>query len=453
MSKPAMMAIGDSLFNGVRSLTINQQLAQWSAPAQVARALGIPFANPDYPRNVVINFEQWLRDFPVLVSVATDVESNVAFWDQRPKSALTAFDNIAIASSTYADMFKRTWQTADAEIKQLHGSLGVNFGKIGANLADLFFAFNTRFLLNPTSDSAAPAKTSLQIVEERKPARLLVSIGHNNGLWEMGFAAEASTGHIGDPNPTRPFNQQDLLDQETFVDGLKALPAEVKHIYVNALPMPSCVADMMPVPDDADMHKPGAGNYYATYENRFGFNYATLTAQQMAANDAVVKAMNTRLVTLAAADPRIHAVPIDTAFTAYDFKTDPNAKTVNVGGKVLSNLMVEGPGLLFPDFWRGGLMGLDGMHPTIVGYTIMAQEILTSIAQHEGVNAVKQPDVTLAYQADTLLQKVPFGWDPVLDLSLDIRRASAATHGTAVPTGQKYDAVAGILKAIDFKYD
>jgi hypothetical protein len=74
-----MMAIGDSLFNGVRSLTINQQLAQWSAPAQVARALGIPFANPDYPRNVVINFEQWLREFPNVAGVAIDIGQNIQF--------------------------------------------------------------------------------------------------------------------------------------------------------------------------------------------------------------------------------------------------------------------------------------------------------------------------------------------------------------------------------------
>lgn len=60
-----MMVIGDSLFNGVRSLTINEQLAQWRTPVQVAKGLGIPFITPDYPRNVVTNFEQWLRGFPI----------------------------------------------------------------------------------------------------------------------------------------------------------------------------------------------------------------------------------------------------------------------------------------------------------------------------------------------------------------------------------------------------
>ena len=41
MPQPEMMAIGDSLYNGVRSLTITRDLAKWSVPAQVANALNI----------------------------------------------------------------------------------------------------------------------------------------------------------------------------------------------------------------------------------------------------------------------------------------------------------------------------------------------------------------------------------------------------------------------------
>jgi hypothetical protein len=234
---------------------------------------------------------------------------------------------------------------------------------------------------------------------------------------------------------------------------LRGLPAAVRHIYVNALPLPSVVADMMPVPDTSDTHKPGAGNYYPVYENRFGFNYRTLTGAQVAANDATVGAMNAKLAAEAASDPRIHIVPIDQAFLAYDFKTNGNAETVHVEGKVLSNLMLEGPELLFPSFWRGGLMGLDGMHPTIVGYCLMAQTILACIKQYEGIEAVTPPDVMDAYMADTLLQRVPISWDPVLDLSLDIRRAAAGAAPAQTPTGMKYEAVSGLLKAMAFKID
>jgi lysophospholipase L1-like esterase len=242
-----------------------------------------------------------------------------------------------------------------------------------------------------------------------------------------------------------------VQDIVTFVGKLRELPDAVQHIYVNALPMPSVVADMMPVPDTSDTDKPGAGNYYPVYENRFGFNYGTLTAAQMAANNATVAAVNAKVAAEAAADPRIHIVPIDEVFTAYDYKTNANANTVTIAGKILSNIMLEGPNLLFPSFWRGGLQGLDGMHPTIVGYTLMAQAILDSIQQHEGIAPESPLAIPPSYQADSLLQNVPMSWDLVLDLSLDIRRATA--QGVQRPTGAKYDAVSGLFDALKFKID
>jgi hypothetical protein len=347
-------------------------------------------------------------------------------------------------------MYTRTWKTAQAEIETLHGQLGLKFAQAGANLAKLFFAFNTRFLLNPTSDPNAPALTPLALVAERKPARLLVSIGANNGLWNMGFAAAASSGQMGGPIGT-PFDRQDVSELVAFVGGLRGLPTEVKHIYLNALPLPSLVANMMPIPDVSDNPnaKPGPAHYYDRYENRFGFNYNVLTRAQVAANDALVNAVNAKVETEAASDPRIHIVRIDTTFAQYDFKRNQNATTITTrDGKLISNIMLEGPELLFPHFWRGGLMGLDGMHPTIVGYALMAGEILRAIETYEGIKASAMPDLGDAYNADSLLQKVPLSWDVVLDLSLDIRRAIGAR-----PAGMKYNAVAGLMDMLAFKYD
>jgi hypothetical protein len=188
---------------------------------------------------------------------------------------------------------------------------------------------------------------------------------------------------------------------------LKALPPDIKHVYVNAVPLPSGVADMTPFPDNADTNKPGPGKCFPANEK---------------------------------------------AFEAYDFKTHAGAETVKIDGKVLSNIMIEGPDLIVNPHWRGGLMELDGMHPTIIGYAIMAEEILRSIKEFEGIVAPNPPDIAAACQTDTLLQHVFLSWDAVLDLSLDLCRASVASGGAAVPTAPKYDAVAGLLKALDFKY-
>ena len=58
MTNPELMAIGDSVYNGVRSLTIDRVLASHSVPAQVAAAFGWDFVSPDYPRPVLANLEE-----------------------------------------------------------------------------------------------------------------------------------------------------------------------------------------------------------------------------------------------------------------------------------------------------------------------------------------------------------------------------------------------------------
>ena len=59
--RPELMAIGDSIYNGTRSLTTNAELARLSAPAQVARAFGWDFQAPTYPFDVLFNLEALFR--------------------------------------------------------------------------------------------------------------------------------------------------------------------------------------------------------------------------------------------------------------------------------------------------------------------------------------------------------------------------------------------------------
>jgi hypothetical protein len=441
MAQPAMMAIGDSLFNGVRSLSITPAMAQWSPPAQVARALGIPFVIPDYPRHVVLNLEYWVSLFPNLLPIPFEIADNINFWNGWPKSSHEDFDNIAIASTTYRDMIKRTWKCAQAEIGPLLGTV---------ELDKFVFAFNTRFLLNPNGDPNRPALSPVEIVAARKPERLLVSIGGNNGLWELTLEAYAGRG-IGQPaGDGIPFNAADLSDLKDFVAALRALPPDVKHIYVNALGPPRYAANLMPYPDTTDTAKPGPGGYYPAYENEFGFSYSRLTGAQQQVNDDMVARVNNLVAQEARADPRIHIVPLDEAYAAYDFKADPNAKVVQVDhGRVISNLMLKGPHLTDPG--RGGFMGMDGLHPTFVGYAVMAQEILKSIQRHEGISPQAMPDPVAAYHADTLLSNTPPAWNDLLAATLEIRRALAEV-GSA-PTTLMHQAAAELTRHVRFKID
>src|SRR5713101_5251323 len=221
MAQPEMMAIGDSLYNGVRSLTISRDLASWSVPAQVAGALGIPFVIPDYPQNVVVEMERWLRMFPDMLAIRKDVADNVRLWLSQPTSPAEQadFDNLAIASTTYGDMQFRTWQTAQTVIDNLIEKLGDSITDLGPHLGELFFGFNTRFLLNPSGDRAAPPEASINIVARRQPKRLLISIGSNNGLWSICF-----DGVDGG------FTEADVQDLKKFMAAVRALPNAVQHI-------------------------------------------------------------------------------------------------------------------------------------------------------------------------------------------------------------------------------
>ena len=86
--RPEMMAIGDSLYQGVRSLTMKSSMMQFSAPALVAEALGIrnKFACPDPLQPIVIDLEQWLRWFPSLGDITDDIAANTRYWMKSPKS-------------------------------------------------------------------------------------------------------------------------------------------------------------------------------------------------------------------------------------------------------------------------------------------------------------------------------------------------------------------------------
>jgi len=339
-------------------------------------------------------------------------------------------------------MYTRTWKTAESELAQLKATYGSRLTSLGGPISGLFFAFNTRFVLNPTGDEKTPAQSSLDIVADRKPRRLLVSIGSNNGLWSMCFDATPDG-----------FGAQDMVDMREFMANLAALPREIQHIYVNTLALPSTVSNLMPIPDDAIHIKPEPGNFFANYENRFGFKYGTLTGLQIEALNAKITTIDDTLLAEAAQDARIHVVRMDQLLLDYDGKHRTDAKVVRIpyGSKFLTftNIMTEAaPWPEEPSFREGGLEGLDGLHPTVVGYALAAQKVLDAIRVNEGIVAAPL-DMQVADRADTLLTQVPRSWFVVLPVWRDIRRAEHG--GIAVAEQTEQVQTRALMQAIDFK--
>jgi hypothetical protein len=190
-----------------------------------------------------------------------------------------------------------------------------------------------------------------------------------------------------------------------------------------------------------------------------GFDYGQLTAVQVAASNAVVAQINALIASEAQSDPRIHMVATDQAFRTYDFKTNPNARTVQIDGKVLSNVMIQESLLPLPGSWRGGLMGLDGMHPSVVGYAIMAQAILDSIHQYEGIVAQHPIDLAAAYRADSLLTDLPETWEPFFLLQRETRRLTgdppklANIEAGLASTTLQQRTVAGLFEMLRYPID
>jgi hypothetical protein len=250
------------------------------------------------------------------------------------------------------------------------------------------------------------------------------------------------------------YGEADVADCKQFLTRLAKLPPDIEHIYINALPYPSTTANMMPNPDSEINSPPKAGKLWAEYENRFGFTYGTLTGSQLRKNNKTMRDLAQFIGSvIKVADnpkkPRIHIVPIDEIFFENDYKTDRGAKYVFAPDdkRKLSNIFTDS----YTDLrhhWYGGLIGLDGMHPTIVGYNLMAKSILDTIKAFEPNLKIPNslPTIQDAYQADTLLTNFPPQWDLILYTWRDIRKAF--NIGLALPDDEQTRSVKSLMRIV-----
>src|ERR1043166_1786382 len=158
--QPELMAIGDSLYNGVRSLSITPRLAQLSAPAQVAKNLGFDFVIPDYPYEILIDVEDFLRgelsfdSFTNLKDLLfTQIAANAANWLKRRNrwSNRMFFDNVSNSGATIGSLYSDTARVHRGIAIDLINKLLADRNSFGLpDVANLHYSLNTAFLLNPS---------------------------------------------------------------------------------------------------------------------------------------------------------------------------------------------------------------------------------------------------------------------------------------------------------------
>ena len=284
--RPELMAIGDSLFNGVQSLRINWFLSEWSPPALVAIRLGLieehagdrnglrSFYGPQYPdqglspdRTLQYGFslESIPADLGILQVPKAQAREFTELLAFRPPDGRIFVDNIAFSGAQSQDMlFIRAAdhrQAALRSIAAVKGDHGITQGF--GDLADMFTHANAAFVLDPMDDDCVGQLAPIEQVELRHPRRLMVNIGANDGMYSLAFMTKSVdqaapctrqeagiTGIGGQPECVVATirtsmataylgDMQKLIDRLSHVQGLE-------NVYIDGLVTPSRTANPIP---------------------------------------------------------------------------------------------------------------------------------------------------------------------------------------------------------------
>jgi hypothetical protein len=406
---PDVMAIGASVFNGVRSATITRALAETSAPAQVARQMGWRFVTPDYPRPVLLDLEDLVRRLISgqqklnLTEIKQQVRANAEAWLAdlpRGWSNQTVFDNIAIAQAGIDDLVTVNAGALKAAIPGLVDQLRQGTAGLGG-IATLYFSINGAFLLNPSNKPELDGLSCVDQVAARKPKCLLVSVGSNEGLFEGAFTGPYGP-KVAAKIDTIPAKMRVLA--QALRDRIGDDAAVPLMVWTNLI-KPSTIANLMPRPFNALL--PRGEKYYKNYQCTL-FNSGDATGAEIAAFDRQIRRINDQVQSDVT---RILATPGRAVKFADVYAMSEQRDTKH--GSDLGDLeWVESDGdrhhvgnypFSLSTGFRIGLYGLDNMHPTDIGYALMANEIIKQLDPDPARLVSKETIATI----DTLLRDPP----------------------------------------------
>ena len=426
--RPPVMAIGDSLSNGVRSLTIHDELAAVSPVQQFIDAVGLPFTRPVYPRAVLFDLEDMAREgITSLFSLQSVVMKNAKAWlTAKPKAKPLFHDNLSCAGADWSDMFDRRGGDARTEALAAYAQLQAsdNFD-LGA-AARLWFSINDAFLLDPNGGTAFAETSQLSQLEQvasRLPERLLVNIGANEGLFRFGMLGAYDN---TDLDFATCAGAQEIVRQAHRLGQFLAanLRNDLKFVYFNTLIRPRAVPNLAPYHDEDFIsnatRKTLDGKYYSEYSTKVALR-APITPKAMKAYDQVIKTANdeaAKAIQAELAATPIKLVPVDlyTAIEQYDSKHYGDSRSVQVkkAGKLVKRI-TNLPFASSPLKFQGGITGLDNMHPSAVGYAAIANEMIKAYNVAEGANRALI-DLPSMYRKDSLLRSPPKSWEPLNSL-------------------------------------
>jgi hypothetical protein len=438
------MIIGDSLAQGCRSLTVNSAFCQQSSAARIAQAQNWEFRTPDFPRPILFDLEQELRNLnPLelsvetfrLVNIGARIRANLDQWLQNAReSDFSCFDNLGLAGAMIFDLYTRSAATSQTEIDTIvpqGAGPAIPIKRIG----DLHLAINGRFTLNPSQDADFNDLTPLGWVRARLPRRLLVQIGHNHGLYQIGSQAQDVDFDQSGADDLHGDHGSYWAQWQKLAEELASLPAEVGTIVVALLPKVGAVANLDPRETDR------TNGYAPTYGPVFSTSTDILSGERLAAIDQNIRAANDRIrqiVTAAAGtDARLQFLDTYALFESQDYKNSLDvARQINVTADLtIDNRYLAGKFHLWPlnmAGWRlsaGGFESIDGMHGSGCGYARLAVEVMKLLG------LASQPEVLLpqAFAEDSLLSRYPIELGAVIALLQILRNLIRTNDFVAIP--------------------
>jgi hypothetical protein len=443
------MVIGDSLAQGCRSLSVKADYCAQSWAARIAAAQKWEFITPDFPREVLFDLEKEIRLLDTL-SVSLDkltfsnavsrIQANLRAWlDQPGGSQHLCFDNLGLTGAAIYDLYTRTSANSAEYIRQAtSGPGGSNAAIRLETLGDLHISLNARFTLNPAQSIDFANFTPLDWVKIREPEILAVQIGHNHGLFSVGFSAEDKGITNGDPIHGGYFEQWQKL-----ADGLAALPDTVQTILVTMLPKVGATANLKPRGDER------VNGYAPFYEPVLSTHTTVFLGPRLREIDQEIKHVNQQIQDILTNAAKATGNPgrekrlvfFDTwdLLDKRDYKnTLQKMSRIPVdSGVTIDNRYLDGQpqialGTLFKlKLIAGGFLSVDGMHPSGCGYAVFASEAMKLLTlQHNAGDLLK-----VAFQQDPLLSKYPGELDALIRILAILRTLEHVGQFTHAPTG------------------
>lgn len=463
--RPLLMAIGDSFLNGMRSMSMTNELAALSIPAAVGRALAdqpgfAPFVPAQYPRPMLIDVEAELRThihsrIPLQAGVellgsvgriTEGVRRNAFDWAHDfaigEQNTPDRFDNIAVAGARLPDLFGTTfaqvrdrWSLMQAAMTAKTSPLAwggtlpesdpytddrayddqprPQKGDItaldhGWSVADMHVTANMRHLMNPGERPGLEDFRIVDIVKARKPRILLLDIGPNHGMSDicMGGKGERGAARFRRFATLWPRCAEELAEVEDLGILVVLLP-----------PMPSQVPALMPPQGDDPQAQPAPmdpGTYFGEYVSAMSFGAPIFYTGAMVKDfDAAAQEARTalRVATVKAfADSPTRVVFIDLAelIGRHDLKHGRGTPFRPIDSPFgFDNRCIGDLSSLLASQWkpRGGIGSLDNFHPTTLGYRYVAAEVIRRIRDVEPLWVKRDVDVVVA--GDRLLGDPP----------------------------------------------